>query len=567
MANKATSNGTVVNTLQRGKACLRCRKRKMRCDGVKPACQQCSRAKKADCCEYDDGKGKTRTQILRENIARLEQRVRELEDPGYTSPVITLHNPHLQYSGSSSSSVAGSPEGIPYSPFPSDSANSPQDCWTQLPLVGSPSPVPFADLYHFDEPQPPFELTQMLLDIFSPHRHQCGLEIDMGRLRENANLPASEQRHPVLMNAIFLWSCYVSRPGPLCQHENHYLTRALDALGDALRHADKVVDVVQASCLLSLYFLSNGRMLEGGYHASTAASLAVQFGLDRSILQPTFESMYSFKMEPARDPIEESERILAFWQAYNLDYCWSVVLRKPPIIREGRYAFNSVNWPRDAEEYDAAHIDGGLHSQTIRPFLETHAANVTSGYSTLALRAKASALFERADRLSSSWDQRIPPSSALREEIQALELAISRLQASLIPPHQLDTVPCDKHALIIIHTLTHAAMIHLYSRFAQDDPISYNKCLRSARASVAIIKHITDSDLVFLDPMIGPCWTCAADALIRELDSIEASWPLVNSADVRSEIGSILYAMTSLSARFPLLGCFAVRIQKRLTEL
>jgi hypothetical protein len=160
----------------------------------------------------------------------------------------------------------------------------------------------------------------------------------------------------------------------------------------------------------------------------------------------------------------------------------------------------------------------------------------------------------------------MPPSNALLEEIQALEQAISRLQATLIPPHQLDSIPCDKHTLIVIHTLTHAAMVHLYSRFAPDDPISYEKCLLSARSVVAIIKHIADADLVFLDPIIGPCWTCAAEALIRELDGIEASWPLVSSVDVRNEIGSILYAMTSLSARFPLLGCFAARIQKRLAE-
>jgi hypothetical protein len=83
-----------------------------RCDGAKPSCQQCSRAKKADCCEYDDGKGKTRTQLLRENIARLEQRIRELEDPDHASPPVVLHDPNaFHYSGSSSSSVAGSPGG------------------------------------------------------------------------------------------------------------------------------------------------------------------------------------------------------------------------------------------------------------------------------------------------------------------------------------------------------------------------------------------------------------------------------------------------------------------------
>ena len=66
-----------------------------KCDGVKPACQQCRKAKKPDQCEYDDGKGKTRTQILRENIQRLEARIKELEDPDHAAPAVQLFDPHF----------------------------------------------------------------------------------------------------------------------------------------------------------------------------------------------------------------------------------------------------------------------------------------------------------------------------------------------------------------------------------------------------------------------------------------------------------------------------------------
>lgn len=69
-------------------------------------------------CEYDDGKGKTRTQILRETIARLESRVRELEDPDRSLTSVQLFDPHaLVFSEpeSSSSSAAESPSSIPFS--------------------------------------------------------------------------------------------------------------------------------------------------------------------------------------------------------------------------------------------------------------------------------------------------------------------------------------------------------------------------------------------------------------------------------------------------------------------
>ncbi len=87
-----------------------------RCDGAKPSCQQCVRAKKQDLCEYDDGKGKTRTQLLRETVSRLEARIKELETTELTSPSIPLFDPHaIHGSEESSSSGADSPLSIPFS--------------------------------------------------------------------------------------------------------------------------------------------------------------------------------------------------------------------------------------------------------------------------------------------------------------------------------------------------------------------------------------------------------------------------------------------------------------------
>ncbi|EGO00414.1 hypothetical protein SERLA73DRAFT_73137 [Serpula lacrymans var. lacrymans S7.3] len=573
MANKSPAD-TPPPTLQRGKACLRCRKRKMRCDGVKPACQQCVRAKKPECCQYDDGRGKTRTQLLRENIERLEQRIRELEDPEYTSPSVTLYDPHLhQRSGSSSSSIAGSP-GSPgfsavHSPFPS-ATNSPHGSWIQG--VPSPSPTPFSDPWH-EEQQPTVELAQMLVDIFSPHRHQCLLGIHVGRLRESFSRTSREQRHPVLANAIFLWACYISRPGPLSQHEAHYLDRALEALNNAIRSPNNLLDVIQASCLISMYFLSNGRALEGSYHANAAATLAVQCGLHGGIVGGSAfgasGANASFKLDPPKDAIEQGERLLTFWQVFNLDRCWSVVLHKPVAIQDGPDPYTSilVPWPQDMKEYESGQVNE-IHDQTIRSFFSGQVSNLDGGFSTLALRVKASAIFERAHRLAANWDKRLSLSSAFTDDFQTLEHTITRFIPNLIPVHQLDaTMPDDKHAFLVIHTLAHAAMIHLYYSFGHDDPVSYGKCLQAARSCVSVIKHIAEPDYEFLDPIMGPCWTCAVDTLIREASIMESSWPPVDCTDIQCEIGTLLYAMTKLSARFPLLSYSVAKTQKRLSGL
>ncbi len=182
----------------------------------------------------------------------------------------------------------------------------------------------------------------------------------MGHIRESLNLPLSEQRHPALMNAIYLWACFVSRPEPLCEHEEYFLNQALEAQQQGLRMADKVLDVIQASCLLSVYFLANGRLLEGSFHSSAAAALAVQIGLHLGVPQESPTGWMSdpnetYDLKPQKTDYLRGERVLAFWQVYNLDRCWSVVLRKPCVIPDGSSALSSVNcpWPQDIAEYES----------------------------------------------------------------------------------------------------------------------------------------------------------------------------------------------------------------------
>ena len=99
---------------------------RQKCDGTKPACQQCVKAKKSEGCEYDDGKGKTRTQLMREHIARLESRIKELESSDKASPPVTLFDPHA------------------VSPYLSESSSSSShDSPGAFTLSTSASPVPF----------------------------------------------------------------------------------------------------------------------------------------------------------------------------------------------------------------------------------------------------------------------------------------------------------------------------------------------------------------------------------------------------------------------------------------
>ena len=108
----------------------------------------------------------------------------------------------------------------------------------------------------------------------------------------------------------------------------------------------------------------------------------------------------------------------------------------------------------------------------------------------------------------------LAPSTAFTDDFQNLEHTITRFVPTLIPVQQLDaTTPQVKHAFLTNHTLAHAAIIHLYYPFGTEDPASYEKCLRAARSIVTVIKHLSEVDFDFLDPIIGvrSCFCFAFD--------------------------------------------------------
>ncbi|OCL05035.1 hypothetical protein AOQ84DRAFT_278483, partial [Glonium stellatum] len=59
-------------------ACGRCRRRKSKCDGQRPACGDCIACRLN--CEYDTGEGETREGSLKRQISRLKERLWKFEE-------------------------------------------------------------------------------------------------------------------------------------------------------------------------------------------------------------------------------------------------------------------------------------------------------------------------------------------------------------------------------------------------------------------------------------------------------------------------------------------------------
>ena len=59
----------------------------------------------------------------------------------------------------------------------------------------------------------------------------------------------------------------------------------------------------------------------------------------------------------------------------------------------------------------------------------------------------------------------------------------------------------------------------------------------------------------------------ASRVLTFQLAQMQAAWPPLDTASIRSEIATLLYALTKLGARFPLLGQPASLPRPRLSAL
>lgn len=67
-----------VRVLTRGNACLSCRRRKQRCDGTRPVCQQCIRFNRVRECVFEE-RAKTREEMLLDRIRELEAEVERVQ--------------------------------------------------------------------------------------------------------------------------------------------------------------------------------------------------------------------------------------------------------------------------------------------------------------------------------------------------------------------------------------------------------------------------------------------------------------------------------------------------------
>ncbi|TFK31590.1 hypothetical protein BDQ12DRAFT_729417 [Crucibulum laeve] len=521
--------------LPRGSACLNCKRRKVRCDSEKPTCGPCRASRNFDDCEYPVS-GTSHTQALQDNIARLENRIRDLQSSKQASSTMTLQHP--------------------YSAGPSSARNS------RSPSTAPPSPfsIPF-----FEEP--PTDFLKYILTSFFGHSPQLGFFLDVNRYRDLFLLPKGHQSRPVssLLYSVYLWGVHLS-PGNIPPVFNEYacLTTALREISTDLSgsHPHKVVQVLQAEILLSHYFLRNGKTVEGVYHANAAASLAISTNLHlirssraASLARPLTPTTM---MYPPVDPIEEGERIDAFWTCVILSNYWAVV--EPAQSYTFYDAENFViDTPWPLNDYRTETIVQG-NSNTLARFVN---GTGIDGFSALALHAKASVLLKKATEVRTQHGREPGfPVSHLDRLIEAFISSIPALDRHGIHPSM-------RPRIFIMQMLGQSAMVNLHSTTIPNPDVFRGKALAAAK-SIATVTTIFYShpSSQNMDCISGILWFFGCEALLRHLSTYTGHESSIFRRDkkaIREDVQAVMSRMTIDAQCCTLVGTFLSRVQQLFT--
>ncbi|KAF9218566.1 hypothetical protein BS17DRAFT_525067 [Gyrodon lividus] len=572
--------------LQRGKACLSCRRRKMKCDGARPTCTQCIRGDRADDCEYTDGNRRPRMLALEEEIARLKARVQELENPQNTTPSIELHTPYT--------SLATPSPSLPQAPYPASMV---------LPSATSnPATSSTDSSWGFDGP--PQQNVQQSLTVLAPHAAELGLFLNIDRLRAQ-----SPRIFPALHSTLALWSVHLSQPHldvseqdlepALLSHALHQVSSALSTASSA-QDPQVFMHIIQAEVLLSLYLQCSGQSLGARYHASAALSLALGLRLHAKPGEAQSTHLFDFlgnsypQLPPPTDAAEEKERVDAFWTVYSLDRCLGAFYNEPSGMNGEIMVtapWPSSHWPNEATQpflstgsdrdrlLTSAYNYRGQSSfmtsttdvtsvNTVSQFLTGHDRDITND-SPLGLQAKASVLLGEATSISASYaaDRAISQSPAFWSRFATLDNLIQWFSASLPPPSSIIIAsgiiqPPNARQTLLTINLTALAQITLHRTLAQTHAPSDRRCIEGALRAAHTLDGVSDPGLV--SPVCAIIWTALSLVLHDEVlrlraqrsqASSPAPSPQTSNHEEEAEIfhatRNIFSIMSELSVRCP----------------
>ncbi|KAK7063710.1 Zn(2)-C6 fungal-type domain-containing protein [Favolaschia claudopus] len=471
------------SALRRNQACYHCRHRKQRCDGQCPVCGPCLRASREEDCEYTYNLGRSRAEILEEDIIRIENRIHQLEHPDAGTSSILLHNPYAW--------PAPNPARMPGLHQILDTMNV-EPVLSRPPSAFIKSETTTSDTSLTDTwwnaDEPPRHMAETLIDTFLSYRSDWGFFLNPEQFRRDALLPLPLGNHSrpahALLAAVYLAGILLSPSPALKSHEKAFLDRALAALPSSLSglHPRKAFHGLQAEIILATYFFSAGKFIEGGYHTAAAVSLALSSGLHE-----TFSAAPNRFLDPGRLGPDEIERFGACWAIFTLDASWALALGTQ------------------------ANLNSALVSCCP---LETTDLPTTKMMSPELLLARAVSFWKQANTLVAGKNPDASQNStefhsafnALDEHIDAFRCAVTMLMDEESNPHPY----------IVCCSIAHSAAIQLHAPL-KNNAVSHQKQLDAAKGVLHVAATAHASSQAYINPVIAPVWAAACHVVLEDI--------------------------------------------------
>ncbi|KAH7340148.1 hypothetical protein B0J17DRAFT_650102 [Rhizoctonia solani] len=581
------------NVLQRGSACLTCRRRKLKCDAVKPACTSCARSGRSQTCTYDDGLPKSRVQILTSKVRDLEAKIRAMEAARQLSSVdvSSLQVPTtLVCANTLTVNVDDNGMSLLYVP-PSmlqSEVRKPSTLGQNelMDLAASLAVTDLASLAHqrtelvgtLRQMTPWWELDEIpsgvqehLINTFLARRWEPGLELDVPRLWSSLSQIGAHQPHKCFLNAIYLVACSFTGDKFFEELQSVFVARVRKELEAALVQGDRLIDFIRASLLLSFHYFVNGRLLEGHQLSSTTARFAIACGMhqmDSARWHPQSEYGYIDTVEDTthacnedttrtineelhmlprpRDNTERNEYIHTFWGVYMQDMGAALVTNLPSSVADSEV---TTPWPVPLDEVIPLDRQSG---HTIVSFYSGLAgsANISQDRHTQTIRIKSMCLLSRAARLSAAFELARHPELSLWAKHDACDKAIAEASRSF--PTGLEHIGPEASLLLASRATLLAAQIQLHACLAATRPRSREKCLAAAAESMELIdklRYIMVPKGILL--LLGLDWAVVKGFYLAEQSRLLADRNYFAAEDIEKKLQEIGSEIESVPTKYP----------------
>lgn len=194
------------------------------------------------------------------------------------------------------------------------------------------------------------------LDAFYSQCHSFGMFLIQDRFSHSflSPLPLGNFSRPIaaLVNVVYLWGVHLSPLTTGIYDETDFLQSTLHHLSVDLSssHPNKVIHTMQTEVLLSYYYLKQGKLLEGSYHANAATALSLSAGLNQRYRASPSQGSSTALLPPV-DVEEENERINAFWAAVTLNNYWVAIQESQSMRCDPLDTRINVPWPSDSPHH------------------------------------------------------------------------------------------------------------------------------------------------------------------------------------------------------------------------